>query len=111
MKIAALIFDKITVLDIVGPTEVLSWVPESEIIWVGKELGPIRPAPTGLSITVEHTLDEVSNADILIIPGGPGVRLLLQDEKVLEWVRKVHATTKWTTSVCTGSLLIAQRVF
>ena len=106
MKIAALIFDKITVLDIVGPTEVLSWVPGSEIVWVGKDKGPIRAAPTGLAITVEHTLDEVSSADILIIPGGPGVRLLLQDEKVLDWVRKVHATTKWTTSVCTGSLLI-----
>jgi len=106
MKIAALIFDKITVLDIVGPTELLSWVPGSEIVWVGKELGPIRAAPTGLAINVEHTLDEVSSADILIIPGGPGVRLLLQDEKMLDWVRKVHATTKWTTSVCTGSLLI-----
>jgi len=104
MKIAALIFDKITVLDIVGPTELLSWVPGSEIVWVGKEIGPIRAAPTGLAITVERTLDEVSSADILIIPGGPGVRLLLQDDKVLDWVRKVHATTKWTTSVCTGSL-------
>jgi putative intracellular protease/amidase len=106
MKIAALIFDKITVLDIVGPTELLSWVPGSEIVWVGKEIGPIRAAPTGLAINVERTLDEVSSADILLIPGGPGVRLLLQDEKVLDWVRKVHATTKWTTSVCTGSLLI-----
>ena len=106
MKIAALIFDKITVLDIVGPTELLSWVPGSEIVWVGKEIGPIRAAPTGLAITIEHTLDEVSSADILIIPGGPGVRLLLQDEKVLDWVRKVHATTRWTTSVCTGSLLL-----
>ena len=106
MKIAALIFDKITVLDIVGPIEVLSWVPNSEIVWVGKEKGPIRAAPTGLAMTVEHTLDEVTSADILIIPGGPGVRLLLKDEKVLDWVRKIHATTKWTTTVCTGSLLL-----
>lgn len=106
MKIVALIFDKITVLDIVGPTEVLSWVPGSEIVWVGKEIGPISAAPSGLSITVERTLDDVSDADILIIPGGPGVRLLLEDEKVLEWVRSIHATTKWTTSVCTGSLLL-----
>ena len=67
MKIAALIFDKITVLDIVGPIEVLSWVPGSEIIWVGKENGPIRAAPTGLALIVERTLDEVSGADILII--------------------------------------------
>jgi putative intracellular protease/amidase len=106
MKIAALIFDKITVLDIVGPIEVLSWVPNSEIIWVGKEKGPIRAAPTGLALTIEKTIDEVTSADILIIPGGPGVRLLLKDEAMLAWVRKIHATTKWTTTVCTGSLLL-----
>ena len=94
MKIAALIFDKITVLDIVGPIEVLSWVPGAEIVWVGKEKGPIRAAPTGLTMTVEHSLDEVTSADILIIPGGPGVRLLLKDERVLAWVRKIHATTQ-----------------
>jgi putative intracellular protease/amidase len=106
MKIAALIFDKITVLDIVGPTELLSWVPGSEIIWVGKEIGPIRAAPTGLALNVERTIDQVPSADVLIIPGGPGVRLLLKDDKILDWVRKVHATTTWTTSVCTGSLLL-----
>ncbi len=55
MKIAALIFDKITVLDIVGPIEVMSWVPGAEIVWVGKQKGPIRAAPTGLALTVEHT--------------------------------------------------------
>lgn len=106
MKIAALVFDKITVLDIVGPTELLGWVPGTEIVWVGKQAGAIHAAPTGLAMTVEHTFDEVSSADILIIPGGPGVRLLLEDEEVLDWVRKIHATTKWTTSVCTGSLLL-----
>lgn len=106
MKIAALIFDKITVLDIVGPTELLSWVPGSEIVWVGKEIGPISAAPSGLSIAAKRTLEEVSDADILIIPGGPGVRLLLEDREVLDWVESIHATTKWTTSVCTGSLLL-----
>ncbi len=106
MKIAALIFDKITVLDIVGPIEVLSWVPGAEIVWVGKSKGPIRAAPTGLALSVERTLDEVGEADILVIPGGPGVRLLLKDEKVLDWVRGIHARTQWTTTVCTGSLLL-----
>lgn len=106
MRIAALVFDKITVLDIVGPTELMSWVPGSEIVWVGKDTEPMRAAPTGLSITAECTLGDVSSADILIVPGGPGVRLLLEDEQVLDWVRRVHATTQWTTSVCTGSLLL-----
>jgi len=106
MKIAALIFDKITVLDIVGPVEVLSWVPGAEIVWVGKQKGPIRAAPTGLAMKVEKSLDEVGEADIVIVPGGPGVRLLLKDEPVLAWLRKIHAKTQWTTSVCTGSLLL-----
>jgi putative intracellular protease/amidase len=106
MKIAALIFDKITILDIVGPVEVLSWVPGAEIVWVGKAKGAIRAAPTGLALTVERTLDEVTDPDILIVPGGPGVRLLLEDATVLDWVRAVHARTRWTTSVCTGSLLL-----
>jgi putative intracellular protease/amidase len=94
------------VLDIVGPIEVLSWVPDTEVVWVGKSKGPIRAAPTGLALAVEHTLDEVAEADILIVPGGPGTRLLLKDEPVLDWLRKMHARTQWTTSVCTGSLLL-----
>jgi putative intracellular protease/amidase len=106
MRVAALVFDKITVLDIVGPVEVLSWAPDVELVWVGKERGTVRAAPTGLGLAIDRTLDEVTSADVLIVPGGPGVRLLLKDEPVLDWVRRVHATTQWTTSVCTGSLLL-----
>ncbi len=106
MRIAALIFDKITVLDIVGPMEVMSWLPGSDILWVGKERGPVRAAPTGLSLSADYALEDVTRADILVVPGGPGVRLLLKDETALDWVRRLHATTQWTTSVCTGSLLL-----
>jgi putative intracellular protease/amidase len=106
MRVAALVFDKITVLDIVGPVELLSWAPDIELVWVGKAKGVVRAEPTGLGLTIDRTLDEVSAADILIVPGGPGVRLLLKDEPVLEWVRRIHATAQWTTSVCTGSLLL-----
>ncbi len=106
MRIAALVFDKITVLDIVGPMEVMSWLPGSEILWVGRERGAVRAAPTGLALSADLALDEVARADILVVPGGPGVRLLLKDEPVLDWVRRVHGTTQWTTSVCTGSLLL-----
>jgi putative intracellular protease/amidase len=106
MKVAALVFDKITVLDIVGPMEVMSWLPDTEILWVGKQRGPVRAAPTGLTLNADYALDEIARADVLVIPGGPGVRLLLKDEPVLDWVRRLHATTRWTTSVCTGSLLL-----
>ena len=106
MKIAALLFDKITILDIVGPAEVLSWIPDSEIMWVGAEKGPVRAEPTGLHCRIDHSLDEVTEADVLMIPGGPGVRLLLEDQATLDWVRAIHETTAWTTSICTGSLLL-----
>jgi putative intracellular protease/amidase len=106
MKIAALLFDKITILDIVGPAEVLSWIPDSEIMWVGAKKGTVTAEPTGLHCTIDHTLDEVTEADVLMIPGGPGVRLLLEDPAHLDWVRAIHETTDWTTSICTGSLLL-----
>ncbi len=106
MKIAALLFDKITILDIVGPAEVLSWIPDSEILWVGREKGVVRAEPTGLNVTIDHTLDEVGDADVLMVPGGPGVRLLLEDQAHLDWVRRIHETTSWTTSICTGLLLL-----
>lgn len=106
MRVAALLFDKLTVLDIVGPTEVVSWISDVEIVWVGKEKGPVKAVPTGLTVMVDHTLNEVSSADILMIPGGPGVRRLIEDEAHLNWIRQIHDTTTWTTSICTGSLLL-----
>jgi len=106
MQIAAVLFDKITVLDIVGPLEVMSWIPDAEITWVGLEKGPIRAAPTGLGLAIDKTFDEVSETDILVVPGGPGVRPLAQNPRAVEWVQKIHPTTQWTTSVCTGSLLL-----
>jgi transcriptional regulator GlxA family with amidase domain len=105
MQIAALVFDKITLLDIVGPMELLTWLPDAEVKWVGVAKGPIRAAAPGLGLTVDHSLDEVTAPDILVVPGGPGVRPLTQVPAVLDWVRQVHATTTWTTSVCTGALL------
>jgi len=106
MKIAALVFDKITLLDIVGPAEVMGWMPDTEIVWVGKGTGPLRAEPIGLELSAARTLDEVPEADILMIPGGPGVRPLLEDRAVIDWVRAIHEKTQWTTSICTGSLLL-----
>lgn len=106
MQIAALIFDKITALDIMGPMEVLSWLPDAEIVWVGKEKGPVRGALTGIGLSVDHTLEEVTAPDILVVPGGPGVRPVAADPEYQDWARQVHEKTTWTTSVCTGSLLL-----
>ena len=106
MHIAAFLFDKITVLDIVGPIEVLSWLPGSEIAYVGKAKGPVRGAPSGMGLMVDHSFEEVAAPDILLLPGGPGTLLQLEDQEILDWVRKAHEASQWTASICTGSLLL-----
>jgi putative intracellular protease/amidase len=106
MQIAALVFDAITPLDIVGPIEVLARMPGAEIVIVGKKRGPVRDPRTHWTLTAEASLGEVTRPDVLVLPGGAGVRPLCADESVLEWVRSAHGATTWTTSVCTGSLLL-----
>jgi transcriptional regulator GlxA family with amidase domain len=106
MQIAILIFDKLTALDAIGPYEVLRSVPGWEVKFVAPEKGPIRTDSGALGLSADYSLDEVGEADVVLIPGGEGNRPLLQDERVLEWVRRVDAGSKWTTSVCTGSLVL-----
>src|SRR5262247_3882252 len=106
MQIAALVFDAITPLDIVGPIEVLARVPGIDIVIVGKTRGPVRDPRTHFTLTAEASLDEVSRPEVLVLPGGAGVRPLCVDDATLDWVRRIHAATTWTTSVCTGSLLL-----
>jgi putative intracellular protease/amidase len=106
MQIAALVFDAITPLDIVGPIEVLARMPGAEIVIVGKQRGPVRDPRTHWTLTAEASIEEVPSPDVLVLPGGAGVRPLCADEPILEWLRGAHGTTSWTTSVCTGSLLL-----
>jgi putative intracellular protease/amidase len=106
MNVSILIFDGITALDAVGPYEVLRSVPGWEVAFVGKERGEVRTDSGALGLTVDYALAERPTADILLIPGGEGNRALLGDDEVLDWVRAVDAGTKWTTSVCTGSIVL-----
>jgi len=106
MKIAILIFDKLTALDAIGPYEVLRSVPGWEVKFVGPEKGPVRADSGALGLSADFGIDEVSAADIVLVPGGEGNRPLLQDEAVLSWLRRIDAGSKWTTSVCTGSLVL-----
>jgi len=106
MQIAALVFDAITPLDIVGPIEVLARMPGAEIVIVGKQRGPVRDPRTHWTLTAEASIAEVPRPDVLVLPGGAGVRPLCEEEPILEWLRLAHGSTSWTTSVCTGSLLL-----
>ncbi|MGW3229377.1 DJ-1/PfpI family protein [Kitasatospora sp. NPDC001095] len=106
MRIAILLYPDFTTLDAVGPYEVLSRIPGAEVVFTAAERGPVRNDVGSLSITAEATLDEVDSADLLLVPGGPGTQAQLANEELLDWLRRVDATTTWTTSVCSGSLLL-----
>src|SRR4051794_18426951 len=106
MQITFLLFDQITALDVVGPYEVLSRMPGAEIRMVATEPGPKRTDQGALALVADHPLDLSPATDVLVVPGGVGVRRSLEDPDVLDWVREVHEQSRWTTSVCTGALLL-----
>jgi transcriptional regulator GlxA family with amidase domain len=107
MQIAYLLYDRFTALDIIGPHDVLNSVPGNESIFVAENAGPVRNESDTLSLVADASLDEVTSPDIVVVPGGFGNRILLEHEPLHEWIRTVHENTAWTTSVCTGALLLA----
>jgi len=106
MEIAILIFDKLAALDAVGPYEVMRNVPGWEVRFVAKQKGETRTEDGTLALVADYSLDQVTSPDLVLVPGGKGTRPLMHDEELLGWLRDVDRTTKWTTSVCTGSLLL-----
>ncbi|MBW2191720.1 MAG: DJ-1/PfpI family protein [Deltaproteobacteria bacterium] len=107
MEIAVALFDQVTALDAVGPYEVLQRLPGAEVRFVGHRKGEVRTDNGFLGLTVDRTFDEVPSPDIVLVPGGIGTRALVHDAVILQWIRTAHETTQFTTSVCTGSLLLA----
>jgi transcriptional regulator GlxA family with amidase domain len=106
MKITIPIYDGFTALDAIGPYEVLRSVPGWEVEFVAKARGEVRTDSGAVGLTADRSLAEVSSTDIVLVPGGEGTRTLLEDEELLSWLREIDRTTTWTTSVCTGSLLL-----
>jgi len=107
VQIAFLLFPRVTALDAIGPYEVLQRLPGAEVVFVGAERGEVRTDNGYLGLTVDATIDEVAHPEVLVVPGGMGTRPLVKDETILGWIRQVHETSLFTTSVCTGSLLLA----
>lgn len=105
-QIAIAVFPRLTALDGIGPYEVLQRLPGFEVVFVGAQRGEVRTENGMLGITADATFDEVPHPDVVVFPGGIGTRALMHDEAVLDWVRTAHETSTWTTSVCTGSLVL-----
>lgn len=106
MKTSILIFDGLTALDAIGPYEVLRSVPGWEVEFVGPRAGEVRTDSGHLGLAADCSIDDVGSTDMVLVPGGTGNRPLLRDEALLAWLREIDAETKWTTSVCTGSLVL-----
>jgi putative intracellular protease/amidase len=106
VQIAIFLYDRFTALDAIGPYEVLSRLPGAEVRFCAVEPGPQTTETRMLTIVAEDSLSDLPKPEILLIPGGYGTRALLDDEQVLDWIRAAHETSEWTTSVCTGSLLL-----
>jgi putative intracellular protease/amidase len=107
VDIAIPIYDRFTALDAVGPYEVLSRLPEARVQFIAAEPGPYKTDNGMLTVVAEARLEDVPSPDVIVVPGGLGTRALLEDERMLGWIRTAHETSSWTTSVCTGSLLLA----
>ena len=107
MDIAIPLYDRYTALDAIGPYEVLSRLPDSRVVFVGAEAGPYKTDNGMLTILAEASLDELPQPEIVCVPGGWGTRDAIADERLVGWIRAAHETSEWTTSVCTGSLLLA----
>ncbi|UQA91805.1 DJ-1/PfpI family protein [Streptomyces halobius] len=106
MQIAILLYDRFTTLDAVGPYDTLSRIPGAETVFVGERTGTYRNDVGSLGMVADAPLSDVTAPDILVVPGGPGPLALMEDGPLHEWLRAVDARTTWTTSVCTGSLIL-----
>ena len=106
MQVAIPLFPRFTALDAIGPYEVLQRVPSIDVTFVGHQRGEVRSDNGMLGITIDATFEDLAHPDVVVFPGGVGTRPLVHDERVLAWVRTAHQSTTYTTSVCTGSLVL-----
>ncbi|MFE9621751.1 DJ-1/PfpI family protein [Streptomyces sp. NPDC006527] len=107
MQIAIVLFDRFTALDAVGPYETLGRLPDARTVFVAERAGPVRTDTGTLALVADRTFAEVPSPDIVVVPGGPGQTPQMENTVLLDWLRAADAASTWTTSVCTGSLLLA----
>lgn len=107
MQIAIVLYPGFTALDFIGPYESLRWLPDAEVRFVWHEPGPVTADSGVLIVAATHSFDETPSPDIILVPGGMTTMVHARDEKVLDWVRRAHQSATWTTSVCSGSVILA----
>jgi transcriptional regulator GlxA family with amidase domain len=106
LQIAIPLFPRFTALDAVGPYEVLQRIPTFDVTFVGHSRGEVRSENAMLGLSADATFEELPRPDVVVFPGGVGTRALETDDRVLGWLRRAHTGTRFTTSVCTGSIVL-----
>lgn len=107
MQIAIGLYDRFTSLDAMGPFQVLSSLPGAKVTFVAREAGPVVDESGFLTVTAQASFADLPDPEILLVPGGTITGTLVPHHPIVAWIKRAHETTRWTTSVCTGSLLLA----
>lgn len=107
MRMAILLFDGFTALDIVGGYESLSRIPGMQVEFVASETGIVKADTRMLGLVAFRTLEQARGADILYVPGGPGIHAAQRDPAMLGFIRETHETSTWTFGVCNGVEMLA----
>ncbi len=107
MQLAFLLYEGLTTLDIIGPYEILCRLPGADVRFVAKQPGPLRVDTGALALVADHALADVPSPDVFVLPGGmAGTFAASQDPEIIGWIKKAHESTRFSTSVCTGALLL-----
>jgi transcriptional regulator GlxA family with amidase domain len=107
MQIAIGLYPGFTALDAIGPYAVFTSVPGADVVVCAERKGPLSDESDLLHFDLENTFDEVPAPDILLVPGGLITRrVAAEGGPIVDWIRAAHETTTYTTSVCTGALLL-----
>ncbi len=107
MQIAIALFDDFTVLDAVGPYQVLCRVPGAEVVLVADRARVVSDDAGTLGLQARASYAEVPDPDVIVVPGGPGTAGQLAPGPLQDWLLAADKSSAWTTSVCTGSLILA----
>jgi transcriptional regulator GlxA family with amidase domain len=107
MQIVIALFDRFTALDAVGPHQVLAHLPGAEVIFAAERAGGVTDETGTLTLLAQASYEDVPNPDIIVVPGGPGQAAQMTPGPLHDWIIQADQTTAWTTSVCTGSLILA----
>ncbi|WP_037673990.1 DJ-1/PfpI family protein [Streptomyces griseus] len=107
--IGILLYDGYSLLDPTGPAEILSRLPDATVTTIAEHRGPVRTDTGDVAVVADRSLAEVDRLDVLLVPGAGnrGTVAAMTNEALLAWIRRIHRHTRWTTSVCTGSLILA----